>query len=238
MRCSFFNISLAALFLSACGGPPAQIGDTAQIGHRHHNNSNRHQIESNWGQAATTGTTQSEDLFEDRQQLQQVEDRQRGQAEVLEHLRFALADVDPGVRVEAVAQLAGFTGESIGDLLSYAYIDPHTSVRMEVVDAMGDIGGDRALSLLSIALSDDRNEVREAAVEACSVIGGDAAAMILSTALADEDADIREEALYALHEIGGSVAYGLLQQALSDDDEDLRQVAGALLRITLNAELQ
>ncbi|MCZ6458768.1 MAG: HEAT repeat domain-containing protein [Gammaproteobacteria bacterium] len=226
MSYRFMSIYLTVLVLTACGGPAAKIADRphakAQI-------EGTQQRDSNWGQAATNSAIQYVDQFQDRQHAQD---------EALENLRFALADADSEVRVEAVAQLTEFTGEYIADLLSYAYIDPHTSVRMEVVDAIGDIGGDRALSLLSIALTDDRNEVREAAVEACSSIGGDAAAMVLSTALADEDAEIREEVLYALHEIGGSVAQGLLQQALSDEDEELRKLAGTLLQRTPTADLQ
>ncbi|MCZ6641127.1 MAG: hypothetical protein O7F71_06090, partial [Gammaproteobacteria bacterium] len=100
MRYSFLYLCLTTLFLSACGGPPAQV--TAKIGDRHHAKAQiegTQQRDSNWGQAATNSTIQYVQVGD--RQHSSVGDRQQLRERALTQLWFALTDVDPAVRVGA-----------------------------------------------------------------------------------------------------------------------------------------
>lgn len=115
---------------------------------------------------------------------------------------LAIGDVDPSVRLEAVAALAGKRGEVARHALSQALDDREPEVRRAAVEALADMGGTGTVQVLAGALQDADPAVRAEAVYALGELGGHSAIELLRrTADTDESAPVRRTAQDYLAEL-------------------------------------
>ena len=95
-------------------------------------------------------------------------------------LKYAMADAQPEVRVEAALGLGILKSSSSVDLLTEALRDSSKEVRAAAARALGEIGQEKAIRPLVRAKSDSIKAVRDASLEALKKIGKDKVAEVMA----------------------------------------------------------
>jgi HEAT repeat protein len=134
-----------------------------------------------------------------------------------------LADIDPGVRMAALAGL-GAVQPSL-EVASRLIKDPDKNVRVVAVEILGQLRDTEAVPVLSACLQDEHWEVRCATAAALALLGERSSMPLLIEALADRDPDMRVAAAEALGMIGDVEAIEPLILAQLDPETRVRQAA-------------
>ena len=146
-----------------------------------------------------------------------------------ERLLTALADRDPGVREDAVVDLAELGDERAVEPLIAALADEDSAVRNQAAKALAKFGDLRAVEPLVAALQDEDSYVNLGAAESLGQLGDERAVEPLIACLKSEDVVLRYVAAEALARIGDDRALEPLTAALEDEEEDVRSRAATAL---------
>ena len=129
--------------------------------------------------------------------------RQRDEAAASALAQILALDLDPTVRVKAVAALGKLGGTEAAMALSMALMDQDPSVRVQAARALGQVEGDQATPALGgVLMGDSDPRVRRAAARALGSVRSEEARWALEAAALDADRSVRRAVASALTKWG------------------------------------